>query len=293
VNAAAEGIRPIAHDERDEYELGNIRAAGMERLFTEVPELVQSLTAQYGDPHGLDRVGEWLSIFARRLQGDPTAPEPKPGHWCRILWVDAFPEARYLDPAQLEACRELEAAYPMIREEFERDFANTQSYRLYGGPGGWDCLMFYQAGGRIESTAARYPRTSALLDRLGGLGPIATQVSDVFISRLNAGAVIEPHHGTFNLHLVCHLGLKCPPEAWLKVGGEQRHWQEGKCLVFDDSFEHEAANPSAVDRYVLLVQLWRPELSPIERAFFLKVAPLAYEMMGWWRNGAPRTRENG
>ena len=41
-------------------------------------------------------------------------------------------------------------------------------------------------------------------------------------------------------------------------------WQEGRCLVFDDSFEHEAWNRSDSVRIVLLIQLWHPDLSAAE-----------------------------
>jgi aspartyl/asparaginyl beta-hydroxylase (cupin superfamily) len=37
-------------------------------------------------------------------------------------------------------------------------------------------------------------------------------------------------------------------------------------LIFDDSFEHEARNPSAETRVVLLFDLWRPELTDDEQA---------------------------
>ena len=41
-------------------------------------------------------------------------------------------------------------------------------------------------------------------------------------------------------------------------------WHEGKCLVFDDHFEHEAWNQTAQDRVVLIVNLWHSDLSAAE-----------------------------
>jgi len=37
-------------------------------------------------------------------------------------------------------------------------------------------------------------------------------------------------------------------------------------LIFDDSFEHEAWNKSNETRVILLFEIWRPEISPDERA---------------------------
>jgi hypothetical protein len=54
------------------------------------------------------------------------------------------------------------------------------------------------------------------------------------------------------------------------VAGEERGLQAGKCVIFDDSFLHEAVNragpfetddPSSGPRVVLIVDVWHPDLS--------------------------------
>jgi aspartyl/asparaginyl beta-hydroxylase (cupin superfamily) len=67
-----------------------------------------------------------------------------------------------------------------------------------------------------------------------------------------------------NTRLTCHLGLVVTPGSSLRVGPEVVTWQEGKCLVFDDSFEHEAWNRSDSERVVLLIQFWHPDLTEPE-----------------------------
>ena len=50
------------------------------------------------------------------------------------------------------------------------------------------------------------------------------------------------------------------------VGGHTQRWVEGRVLVFDDSFEHEAWNPSPHHpRAVLLLDVWHPDLGEAER----------------------------
>ena len=56
-----------------------------------------------------------------------------------------------------------------------------------------------------------------------------------------------------------------PHGCELRVGNETQVWKEGKAWVFDDSIEHEARNASDSDRYILLFDIWRPELSDDER----------------------------
>ncbi len=57
-----------------------------------------------------------------------------------------------------------------------------------------------------------------------------------------------------------------PQRCGLRVGGVERTWEEGRCLVFDDSFTHEAWNNSAQARLVLVVDLWHPDLTDDETA---------------------------
>jgi aspartate beta-hydroxylase len=53
----------------------------------------------------------------------------------------------------------------------------------------------------------------------------------------------------------------CDTGLPLRVSSEVVSWQEGKCLVFDDSFEHEVWNKSDCERVVLLIQFWHPDLT--------------------------------
>ena len=47
-----------------------------------------------------------------------------------------------------------------------------------------------------------------------------------------------------NTRLTCHLGIEIPPgDVTITCGGEKRKWEQGKCVVFDDSFEHEVRGP--------------------------------------------------
>jgi aspartyl/asparaginyl beta-hydroxylase (cupin superfamily) len=54
--------------------------------------------------------------------------------------------------------------------------------------------------------------------------------------------------------LRCHLALVVPRgDVALRVDGEMRRWEAGRCLVFDDTLEHDAWNRAAADRVVLIV----------------------------------------
>ncbi len=46
----------------------------------------------------------------------------------------------------------------------------------------------------------------------------------------------------------------------VRVASETLLWQEGKILLFDDSYEHEVWNDGETPRAVLIIDLWHPEI---------------------------------
>ena len=88
-----------------------------------------------------------------------------------------------------------------------------------------------------------------------------------FFSILAPRKHIPDHRGPFKGLLRYHLALKIPEPRELcriDVGGELRHWEEGKSLLFDDTYVHEAWNDSDDVRVVLFVDVVRPVRPPAE-----------------------------
>lgn len=80
------------------------------------------------------------------------------------------------------------------------------------------------------------------------------------------GSGIKEHSDGCNFILTSHLGLDVPEgRCFMTVGGEKRPWANGKGMIFDTSFLHETFNEGDVDRYVLLIRFWHPELTLAER----------------------------
>lgn len=44
-----------------------------------------------------------------------------------------------------------------------------------------------------------------------------------------------------------------------------REWDEGKVLIFDDSFEHEVWQEADSYRLIFIVDVWHPELTQYQR----------------------------
>jgi aspartyl/asparaginyl beta-hydroxylase (cupin superfamily) len=128
----------------------------------------------------------------------------------------------------------------------------------------WTAIHLIRNGERVEANARHCPRTLEIAARcdqpqVHGASP------NVMFSLLAPHTTIPPHVGVNNARLVCHLPLIVPEGCWFRVGGETRYWRRGEAFVFDDTIEHEAMNPSDELRVVLILDVWRPELEPVER----------------------------
>jgi aspartyl/asparaginyl beta-hydroxylase (cupin superfamily) len=79
------------------------------------------------------------------------------------------------------------------------------------------------------------------------------------------------------------------------VGEETRRWEEGRCLVFDDYFDHEAWNHTDGDRLVLIVDLWHPGLSATEVTLLEGLQMYTYDQArrlgGYWSANAAAARQ--
>lgn len=150
--------------------------------------------------------------------------------------------------------------------------AGIKAHALRGNPD-WSAFYVVKQGQRVEENIARCPATFAAIEALGEDARPAPAHSVLF-SRLAPGAAIPPHHGQFNTRLICHLPLIIPERCGFRVGNAVREWRQGELLVFDDTIEHEAWNASSEERFVLIFEIWRPELSLRQRQLVMQLLAL-------------------
>ncbi|CAE8714738.1 unnamed protein product [Polarella glacialis] len=130
-------------------------------------------------------------------------------------------------------------------------------------PGGeWREFVIYGTQDSSKAVAEHLPQTCALLEDVlpGAVAMAKIGVGEIIFSALAPGTKLVPHCASSNVRLTCHLGMACPEGARLRVGNEWSSWEEGKCIFFDDSFEHEVVHEGDGLRIVLLIRFWHPEL---------------------------------
>ena len=159
----------------------------------------------------------------------------------------------FVDKNQFDFVARLEAEWRTIRSEclaLPHDaFQPWVQRQMYGS--GWDVYGLYAFGQRIDEALRECPATAVVLNSI-------PRLTTAGFSRLNPGTEIRPHEGWVTTVFRGHLGLIVPDDCALRVGGETRQWQEGECLIFDDTTEHEAWNHSTETRTVLLFDFVRP-----------------------------------
>jgi aspartyl/asparaginyl beta-hydroxylase (cupin superfamily) len=255
----------------DLAELRRVESAVRELDASIAADLESKLTALGLSPdHRTPRFQHSLDIMAGRKQIYFQSP--------RGYYFPELPQAQFYDPALFDWAPAVEAATDIIREELQSVLAEglegflpyirTQPHQPRDHPLldklDWSTLFFCENGKLFEDTIARCPRTWEAM-QAAPLPWVERSLPTVMFSLLRPGAWIPAHHGVHNTRLICHLPLIVPLGCPFRVGNEERQWEEGKLLIFDDSMEHEAWNESAEDRVVLIFDIWRPELSEQEQ----------------------------
>ena len=157
---------------------------------------------------------------------------------------------------------ELESNWTIIRGELaklmmRRDALTSRGERsspTVGEDRGWTTFVLANYYRRHERNIDQCPETWRLVQCVPGL-------VSVMFSVLEPGARLPAHHGPYNGLLRLHLGLIVPEPreaVGIRIDGEVHHWEEGRALVFDDTFEHEARNESGHTRVVLFIDFERP-----------------------------------
>lgn len=159
---------------------------------------------------------------------------------------------------------ELEGNTPVIRAELDRllerpegipafHVMSPDQYKISTGDS-WKTFAFRVFDKRIPENCALCPDTARILEQIPGL-------RSAWFSILAPGYRIPPHLGPTRAVVRCHLGLRVPADndnCWIRVDREVRHWREGECLIFDDTFEHEVRNDTDESRAVLFIDVDRP-----------------------------------
>jgi aspartyl/asparaginyl beta-hydroxylase (cupin superfamily) len=165
----------------------------------------------------------------------------------RFPWVARIEEHWEVIRQEVEQLLEVQAELPNFQDISKDQIEITDDDR-------WKTFFLYGYGFEAKLGVEMCPRTAALMREIPGM-------TTAMFSILSADKHILPHRGPYKGVLRYHLGLIVPEDAGacrIRVGEDIRHWEAGKSLVFDDTFDHEVWNDTEETRVVLFVDVLRP-----------------------------------
>jgi aspartyl/asparaginyl beta-hydroxylase (cupin superfamily) len=191
-------------------------------------------------------------------------------------------DATFFPLERFEWVEHIEQNWTVIREEAERllehqsDLASFQDISKdqieITDDDRWKTFFLYGYGFEAKLGIEMCPRTAVLMREIPGM-------TTAMISILSPHKHILAHRGPYKGVLRYHLGLIVPEDAEscrIRVGEDIRHWQAGKSMIFDDTFNHEVWNDTDETRVVLFIDVLRPLPEPESTINRLIVKAIGY-----------------
>jgi aspartate beta-hydroxylase len=215
--------------------------------------------------HGLDRFAEYLSsVGVGRI-------DPVMGTY------PGLSSQRWYDSSNFPVCSALEANFSRLRKEIlalPKEIFHSESEPI-PRTGAWTIYPILELGKKNLANAARLPTVDAIANQYGA---IQTLAGAIYVSKLAPGSTIAAHRGPTNTRVRCHLGIQVPTgDCAIEVAGDRLSWTTGKCLVLNDHLEHRVWNRTNLERIVLVVDIWHPELTDIEKTLLTGLHVYAYQ----------------
>ena len=175
---------------------------------------------------------------------------------------EIYPASRFSGSSDLEnSFSVIQAEYKELIKRYD-DFAPFQEISPHqieiSNDDKW--RLFFLKGANIwfPKNCEQMPNTTDIISD-------HPSIISAYVSVLGPRKALNPHAGPYSGVLRLHLALDIPNEkkCYLMVNGKKLHWQQGKCVLFDDTYEHTAVNDTDEIRSVLFIDIVKPLPFPI------------------------------
>ena len=172
------------------------------------------------------------------------------------------PEPFFFDPEDFEWVKKIESNWTVIREEFSPIIDGSKQITLsspnppyLSDPHAWKNIYFWNFMWQYHANCKRFPKTYTLLKSIPNL-------TFAEFTILEPHGRVLPHIGETNTIIRGHLGLSIPaqlPIAGIRVGNQEKSWEEGKVVLFSDCYKHTVWNDSDKRRVILIFDITKDE----------------------------------
>jgi aspartyl/asparaginyl beta-hydroxylase (cupin superfamily) len=174
------------------------------------------------------------------------------------------PEPYFFNNQDYAWVKTLEDNWHIITEEFQDVLCGKKAIKLsssnppyLSGPNAWKNVYFLNFMWKYHKNCKEYPKTYELLGSIPNLTFAEFTV-------LEPSSQVMPHIGETNTTIRGHLGIQIPgelPEAGIRVGDEEKSWENGKVILFSDAYRHTVWNNTKERRFVLVFDVVRDEFA--------------------------------
>ena len=128
---------------------------------------------------------------------------------------------------------------------------------------GWSMFPLRVFGYDVTENMKQIPALSSVLRS-------SPNIVSAYISVLEPGKKLRPHSGPFAGIIRYHLGLSIPynnetESCYIYVNKKKYLWKDGEGILFDEMYEHHAANLSDLHRVVLFLDIVKPLSYPFNK----------------------------
>lgn len=133
--------------------------------------------------------------------------------------------------------KDIEAAYPQIRKEFDQFLAQRAAFNLESDHslidgGSWKEFLLWEDGLMNETSCEWMPTACEVFGKIKQITGYTTDGNplegQITIFQLTPGTHLRAHTGTANDRLTMHLGLIIPDGVSIRVANDTGGWEEGK-----------------------------------------------------------------
>jgi len=188
-----------------------------------------------------------------------------------VTKTSKVPTTPFLDHTQFSWTQKLEENWRVMRAEVDKILEHenalpnfqdiSEDQKSITTDDNWKTFFLFGFGYKMEKNCAICPNTANLVEDIPGM-------KTAFFSILSPGKHIPEHRGLYRGLLRYHLGLKIPEpkeDVTIRVENEHRHWEEGKSMMFDDTYQHEVWNNTDGIRVILFMDILRPLSFPFSK----------------------------
>lgn len=227
------------------------------------------------NPSALERLEE---AFAIAMGLKPPVPPEDIAQEGTGFFFPGLTAKPWHDPKDFPICAKLEQSWEVIRDELKYALDKRRGFQQYvlkeasqpnapdySVPKEWKALYLKEHEEEFSENRSLCPETVKIIsDEL--------RVSNyAYFSALDPGGHAGPYYASYNWTFNIQLGLIVPDNCGVRVKNEVRRWEEGKCLVFDASFAHEAWNRADSSLFTFVITTFHPDLTDLEVSLLKQV----------------------